>query len=45
MKAMSQMLNFGKSVSDNGWGMFTSFLAYKLKDGQKIYITILLSIR
>lgn len=22
MKAMSQALNFGKSVADNGWGMF-----------------------
>ena len=26
MKGMSQALNFGKSVSDNGWGMFTTFL-------------------
>lgn len=32
MKAMSQALNFGKSVSDNGWGMFTTFLQYKLAD-------------
>ena len=30
MKAMSQCLNFGKSVSDNGWGIFTSMLKYKL---------------
>jgi len=30
MKAMSQCLNLGKSVSDNGWGMFTTFLGYKL---------------
>ena len=29
MKAMSQSLNFGKSVSDKGWGMFTTMLAYK----------------
>ena len=29
MKAMSQCLNFGKSVSDNGWGMFTTLLNYK----------------
>ncbi|WP_461878269.1 RNA-guided endonuclease TnpB family protein, partial [Fusicatenibacter sp.] len=37
MKAMSQMLNFGKSVSDNGWGMFTGFLKYKLEEqGKKI---------
>ena len=31
MKAMSQSLNFGKSVADNGWGMFVSFLQYKLE--------------
>ena len=35
MKAMSQCLNFGKSVSDNGWGMFTTFLSYKLEDQGK----------
>ncbi len=29
MKNMSQSLNLGKSVSDNGWGMFTSMLQYK----------------
>ena len=29
MKAMAQALNFGKSVSDNGWGMFTRFIEYK----------------
>ena len=32
MKAMAQSLNFGKSVSDNGWGMFTTFLKYKLEE-------------
>lgn len=32
MKTMAQSLNFGKSVSDNGWGMFTTFLQYKLAD-------------
>lgn len=37
MKAMSQSLHFGKSVSDNGWGMFTGFLQYKLEDlGKKL---------
>lgn len=37
MKAMSQMPGFGKSVSDNGWGMFTTFLNYKLEDrGKKL---------
>ena len=31
------MLNFGKSVSDNGWGMFTGFLKYKLEEqGKKL---------
>ena len=29
MKGMSQSLNFGKSVADNGWGMFTVMLQYK----------------
>jgi putative transposase len=40
MKAMSQALKFGKSVADNGWGMFTSFLAYKLKEQGKQLIKI-----
>ena len=29
MKAMSQGMHFGKSVSDNGWGKFVSMLTYK----------------
>lgn len=40
MKGMSQALNFGKSVADNGWGMFTSFLQYKLKEQGKQLIKI-----
>lgn len=37
MKAMSQSLHFGKSVSDNGWGMFVTFLQYKLEEmGKKL---------
>ncbi|WP_129739685.1 RNA-guided endonuclease TnpB family protein, partial [Massilimicrobiota timonensis] len=35
MKSMSQCLNFGKSVHDNGWGMFTSMLAYKCEEEGK----------
>jgi len=40
MKAMSQALNFGKSVSDNGWGMFVTFLQYKLEDLGKRLVKI-----
>ena len=37
LKAMSQSLNLGKSVSDNGWGMFVTFLKYKLEEqGKKL---------
>lgn len=39
MQAMSQCLNFGKSVSDNGWGMFRTFLNYKLEDqGKQLFV-------
>lgn len=40
MKAMSQALNFGKSVSDNGWGMFTTFLKYKLENSGKKLVKV-----
>ncbi len=40
MKGMSQALRFGKSVADNGWGMFTSFLQYKLQEQGKQLIKI-----
>ena len=40
MKAMSQALNFGKSVSDNGWGMFVSYLQYKLEEQGKRLIKV-----
>src|SRR5699024_3848660 len=40
MKGMSQALKFGKSVHDNGWGMFTSFLRYKLKEQGKRLVKI-----
>jgi putative transposase len=40
MKAMQQALNFGKSVSDNGWGMFTRYLGYKLDNQGKKLIKV-----
>lgn len=40
MKAMSQSLKFGKSVSDNGWGMFTTFLKYKLEEQGKRLVKV-----
>ena len=40
MKAMSQSLHFGKSVSDNGWGMFTEFLRYKLEEAGKMLVKV-----
>lgn len=40
MKAMSQIMRFGKSVSDNGWGMFTDFLKYKLEEQGKKLVKI-----
>ena len=35
MKAMGQSLHFGKSVSDNGWGMFVGMLMYKAEEAGK----------
>ena len=40
MKAMSQALNFGKSVADNSWGMFRTFLKYKLEEQGKYFVVI-----
>jgi len=40
MKGMSQSLHFGKSVLDNGWGMFTGFLEYKLKEEGKQLVKV-----
>ena len=40
MKAMAQSLNFGKSVGDKGWGMFTVMLAYKAKQKGKQLIKV-----
>ena len=38
MQAMSKALNFGKSVGDNGWGMFVNMLEYKLAWQGKLLI-------
>jgi putative transposase len=40
MKGLSQAFHFGKSVHDNGWGMFTTFLEYKLKEQGKQLVKI-----
>jgi len=40
MKGMSQALRFGKSVADNAWGKFTTYLDYKLKDQGKQLVKI-----
>ena len=40
MRAMAQALKFGKSVHDNGWGMFVSYLSYKLAEQGKQLIKI-----
>lgn len=40
MRAMGQCLKLGKSVADNGWGMFTTFLGYKLADRGKQIVKI-----
>lgn len=40
MKGMSKALHFGKSVHDNGWGMFTTLLGYKLKEQEKQLVKI-----
>ncbi|MDE5768165.1 MAG: transposase [Oscillospiraceae bacterium] len=40
MQAMAQTLHFGKSVADNGWGMFTEFLQYKLEESGKKLVRV-----
>ena len=40
MRAMGQCLHLGKSVADNGWGMFTTFLEYKLAEKGKPLVKI-----
>lgn len=40
MQGLSKALNFGKSVHDNGWGIFTTYLSYKLEEEGKRLIKI-----
>ena len=40
LQHMSQSLNFGKSVYDNGYGMLRNMLAYKLKEEGKILVKV-----
>ena len=40
MKNMAQCLNLGKATNDNGFGMFRTFLHYKLNDRGKQLIVI-----
>ena len=40
MQGMSKTLNFGKSVADNGWGIFVSQLSYKLSESGKQLVKI-----
>ena len=40
MKAMSKGLKFGKSVHDNGWGMFVEMLKYKCEWFGKTFVKI-----
>lgn len=40
MKGMSQTLKFGKSVSDNGFGLFVEMFDYKLKEQGKTLVKV-----
>ena len=40
MRGMARSMNFGKSVMDNGWGMFRTFLKYKMRDRGKYLVKI-----
>lgn len=40
MGAMKRSLNYGKSVSDNGWGMFVSMLGYKAEMKGKAIVKV-----
>jgi putative transposase len=40
MRGMSRSMNFGKSVHDNGWGMFRRMLEYKLAENGGLLIKV-----
>ena len=40
LQHMSQALNFGKAVYDNGYGMLRNMLAYKLNDQGKVLVKV-----
>lgn len=40
MKEMSKTFRFGKTVHDNGWGMFILFLQYKLTEAGKQLVKV-----
>jgi len=40
LRAQAQSLNFGKAVADNGFGMFRTFLKYKLEEQGKLLIKV-----
>ena len=40
LKAIAQVLHLGKSTNDNGFGMFRSFLQYKLELQGKKFVKI-----
>ncbi len=40
MQEMGKSLHFGKSVADNGWGMFLQFLKYKLEEEGKQLVEV-----
>lgn len=40
LNAMKQSLNFGKATSDAGFGMFRTFLEYKLKEQGRYFVKV-----
>lgn len=40
MKALSQCLNLGKGIMDNGYGMFVNLLEYKMKEQGKVLVKV-----